>query len=1025
MEEELIHLFQAIKNNSTINEAQPRLIELLNTPDVFEAFFSILRDEKGLIQNKKDASVFLKVAIRDQFFINVQGEFNEELMNFVKSQILEILFQIRDQYIIEVLVGSIEMIVTNSQNKIDSWPDLLPAAIEAIQDPATINSSIAVLSSCIPFIPQQSIVESLEQFVQIIDVGINFDQWPVRAEAFEILQKITPYIIEAGGDISSQVSVFLTYPQTPANLANNYLFRIWVVIQVLASKGYISEEQILAIHPIVMQIATNTSVDANTRLLIMHFVLSILPGLNEEQLGQIFDLNFEFASAIVNESKSVEPLLFQIIEQALTDLDLESVYGMLKERIMHSFESENVNLQAFSVYALSSILLYGPEAARDEIEFVDDILNHAIESNNTLLQQAACYTLDCLDETFPGAQILCSSYIMKIVPFLQSTDTNLKTLAFSALHCLCQLLDGEVEGFFQACWELHESLSNESDFDSFASLFADALSRTEISDEDMAAVIEYVSPYFAEDVDDAAPVLLIVSSIINCDEGQAESLLPPAMDLCNRALYSTNDQTKINAIDFIQAIIQNYSQVIVENYKPVLHRIKRIAKSILEADETTTQQEHVANEEEEAEEEEQLEPPSDTEQADGENANEEEEDDDEDDSRETVYVAAIQTMASVAKQLKHKRYAKEIQECILYALTLDETITSMYDAASNIAKLLYRRDAKQLFLNLHDIIIDEKNPHTVSDALQPYTKLVKHACNRNKELFVSKSYEVLEAFFDGNLPSLGGVKPLEGRSDYVLMTNIAYLLTEIVRIPNREGVDQLCQCMLQILQVEGHMAAYSFLAAYSDAISYDTCSPEMTAALFEIIPSLVESTQEPDLQQNICFLLNILVKKNQGMLEDIMGFFPTVWEWFSTGLQQDNGYQGLVSNAASLFMTLAVLNPAFPDEAIEAAFTQYPPYDTSETKPMTDMILRFFNERSQFNGELLAVAVVSICNLLVMPENEILENKVTPEQITGLQQLLRQIASMGEGITQIIANQFEKNSTKLEKISQILQPASN
>ena len=256
------------------------------------------------------------------------------------------------------------------------------------------------------------------------------------------------------------------------------------------------------------------------------------------------------------------------------------------------------------------------------------------------------------------------------------------------------------------------------------------------------------------------------------------------------------------------------------------------------------------------------------------------------------------------------------------------------------------------------------------------------------------------------------------------MTNIAYLITEIIRIPNKEGVDQLCQCMLQILQVEGHMAAYSFLAAYSDAIAYDTCSPENTSALFELLPGLIESAQEPDLQQNICFLLNILVKKNQSLINDIMGFFPSVWEWFSQGIQQDNGYQGLVSNAASLFMTLAVYNPSFPEEAIEAAFTQYPPYDTSETKPMTDMILRFFSQRTEFNGELLAVAAVSICNLLVLPENEIIENKVTTEQIASLQQLLRQIASMSESIPQIIEEQFGKTNTKLTKISQILQATS-
>ena len=1018
MQEELIALFAATKNPETVAESSQRLMEIMNNPDVFQAFFEIIQNPAISFDNKKSAAVYIKVALNQNMNLSEEG-INPEVLAFVKSQLLEILFSINDHNLKDIIIGSMELILKTSEGGLDSWPELFTSATGGMTDGKTVSSAIALLSLCMEFIPENTIAESLEQLAGLADEGIKYNEWPVRVSAFEILHKIAKYIIDAGGDISSQIASFLSYPHDAVAFSvNSYLFRIWVIINDFSGNDFVSDEQKSEIFAISMEIARNEAIDVFTRMIILSFNLSVVPLLDEAQLNEVLDINFQLAIKIIEETSNFDPLLVQIIEECLSKLDQDAIFEMLKDRITTVLESEDANGHVFCFYVISELLLYAPEAARGNFEFIQSALETYIESENTNVKQAVCYALDSLDETFVSAQVIASSMLLKVLQLTLSEDADLRTSAFNTAHCLCQLLDTDVEDFFNFCIQNHEELSTPENFESFASIFADAFSRTDVDDGVMEQVIEYVSNFLGEevDIDNAAPALIIISAILQKDEARAETLLGPAMELANRALDSTNDQTKINAFDFISEIFGLFSEAIMTNFRIIPHKIRSIAKSICDTEGAVP--EEVKDEEEE---EEQLEPPSEDEEQEAAQPADEEEEDDDETTRDTVRIAAIETSSIIAKTLKSKRYSKELQECIITALNLDETISSMYDSAKRIAKFLGRSDALQLFLNLNDIILFDKNPRTVSDALNPYTKLIKYACPKNKDKFLENAITVVSEFFDGNLPSTKKEKPLEGRCDYVLMTNIAYLITEIVKVPNPEIVDQICAYMLEIISVPGHIASYSFLAAFTDAIQYDSCSQEKTQELLSILGDLIGSAEEPDIMQNICYLLNVLAKKNQALVSSIMEYLPAINEWYSQSIEQENGYQNLISNIGSLYMTLANFVPDFPEELTVVAFEQYPPYDTTETSSMTDMILKFFQSHTEFSGPLLSAAVLAISRLLVLTDIELQECKITQQQYDAVKQLFKTIVSSNQAVSELIQTEFAQYSTKLAKLSQILE----
>jgi len=301
-------------------------------------------------------------------------------------------------------------------------------------------------------------------------------------------------------------------------------------------------------------------------------------------------------------------------------------------------------------------------------------------------------------------------------------------------------------------------------------------------------------------------------------------------------------------------------------------------------------------------------------------------------------------------------------------------------------------------------------------------KLVHKASAENQQSFRESAMSVLVSFFNGQLTCLHEVSPLEGKADINLMIQVAYLISEVVRFVGQEEINEICSSMLSILQVQGNISAYAYIGAFSDVVKFGKMTEPILHQIFEILPAVIEAaSQDPDLQQNISFLLNTIVQKYPALVGDVMSIFPTIWGWFTSEVDGGSGYQYFLSNAASLFLSLAISVNPFPEEAVVAAFQQFPPYDYKETVAMCNLIITFFSAQRELSGDTIAAAVKAIANLLLMPEADRTKRKITPQLFESMRNLLKTILGRNDEALQFLHAAFQKSRSKMSKLTELLQ----
>ena len=551
MAEDLVQLLTLSLQNETAGEVSGPLTEALQTPEIFAQLFEIVATETIPIKVRESAAVSIGRAFSLQ-----QQTIDESLIQTIKEQLQTLLFtQIPpdiSQKIIGVAVKIFEKV------KLAGWPELLGIAITAAAQPEFFNISLLIISSLVKFLPTQIITENLEQLFTLANTATHntSNSWEQRKAGFNIIATIIKKVqeLEILGDIQEYISPILEYPHD-ATLFNTiptkqHIEDIWIAIDSLAVSNIIPPTFYEHLLPLIFEISSNAAINADDRSKVLHTIIGILPELSEEQIVSLFDLIFD-----IGKSSGQDSSVFSIIEVCFEDLDNEMIYTLIKERLEAAIQSQNVELIAFGIKALSIVVTFSPEIAVADIGFINDSLKACLETQNETLAESVCDFLNSLDETFSTATVMCSNMLMAILPFLVSENPSLKRVAFSAVHGLCDMIDCEIEGFFETAWQLKEQIAAE-DLESYTSILGASIRYADLGDEELDALMEYINELFSseEDIDITVAALNLVSAILQYDDSQAEDLLPPSFELALQALSSTNRQTQTSVIDFIGEI---------------------------------------------------------------------------------------------------------------------------------------------------------------------------------------------------------------------------------------------------------------------------------------------------------------------------------------------------------------------------------------------------------------------------------------------------------------------------------------
>ena len=710
----------------------------------------------------------------------------------------------------------------------------------------------------------------------------------------------------------------------------------------------------------------------------MLVIMSLIPKSDGVKSTQIAEMTLRIAHDYVDESEMQARDFLGPLVMSFQRLPGDEIYGVLKPMITAFFQGD-VPAHVVAINVIEILLVQAPETAYKDSEFLLGTLLAELNRDSSLIAEAVCWAVSVFDQSYGSILVYIPRFLPKLVPFLISPDSELRTAASEALHGLVQRIDSHIDGLFKAFWDIKDNIPPD-EFEGFADFLASAIEKsTDFGDAEMGTLVDFVLQFFAQNGSDcirASEILQIVYAIITHTDSLAERLDPVVIPIVD-AFFSQLDKTEIvQAIDpvlmYIECMFKVFGPGAQERYGKYVEPVANLA----------------LNEE----------------------------------TPDRILVSAFSVCCKIAKITRNVELAVRMQErCSLNLDTNEEAlVTESLEATCDIAKLLPPEEAKQLFLILVEFIHDNGDPSICSSAMKPLEKMLSASGDANKAFFLQQGYSLVSKFLEGELACMNGVKPAEGKCDHFLLIAVLSLITKIVRTPS-EHVDKLCMFCLSLLKSPDSAATFGVIGACSEAVKYGTCSKGIVEQLLSLSQSLMNDTKDPDVRQNITYLMNIIIQKVPELMPTVAQFVPLIWTWFEEGQASPIGNQLLVSNVASFILQFVASGGQLANESqLILSIGQLPPFDTQETVPMIGNLRAILSAGGQ-SLDVLKQSALAVSKVLLLNEGDKEEHHVTGEVMGTLVPMLKQLVQQNGEIASFIQEQYANSKMNLAKLTKYMQ----
>ena len=859
-----------------------------------------------------------------------------------------------------------------------SWDEVLDAVILPCWSSQKGLQALMLLNQAASNLSEQCVAARSQEIAAIIEFGFQSD-WTEKVVAanvfFEVLR-----VWNGKVDVGKywQKVVEMTGATDVPN--PDVLVMLWKGVQEPIERELVSDEVLGVLYSHAIAFASCTSLSAERRYVPMLAIMSLILKSDGVKFTQIAEVTLRIAHDYVDEEEMQGRDFLAPLAMSFQRLPGDEIYSVLKPMITTFFQGD-LPAHVVAINVIEILLVHAPETAYKDSEFLLGTLLAELDRQSSLIAEAVCWAVNVFDQSYGSILVYIPRFLPKLVPFLVSPDSELRTAASDALHGLVQQIDSHVDGLFKAFWDIKDNIPQE-EFVGFADFLASAIEKsTDFGDAEMETLVDFVMQYLTQSGSDcirASEILHIVSAIVTHTDSLAERLDPVVIPVVD-AFFSQLDKVEIvQAVDpvlmYIECMFKVFGPGAQERYGKYVEPVATLALNEVP------------------------------------------------DTPDSILISAFSVCCSIAKVTKNVELAVRMQERCSLNLDIDEdsVLTESLEATCDIAKLLPPQEAKQLFLILVEFINDNSDPSICSSAMKPLEKMLAASGDENKAFFLQQGYSLVSKFLEGGLACMNGVKPTEGKCDHHLLTAVLSLITKIVRTPS-EHVDKLCMFTLSLLKSPNSAATFSVIGVCSEAVKYGTCSKGIVEQLLSLSQSLMADTKDPDVRQNITYLMNIIIQKVPELMATVTQFVPLIWTWFEEGQANPIGNQLLVSNVASFILQFAASGGQLANESqLILSIGQLPPYDIQETVPMIGNLRAILSAGGQ-SLDVLKQSALAVSKVLLLNEGDKEEHHVTGEVMGTLVEMLKQLVQQNGEIATFIQEQYANSKMNLAKLTKYMQ----
>lgn len=283
--------------------------------------------------------------------------------------------------------------------------------------------------------------------------------------------------------------------------------------------------------------------------------------------------------------------------------------------------------------------------------------------------------------------------------------------------------------------------------------------------------------------------------------------------------------------------------------------------------------------------------------------------------------------------------------------------------------------------------------------------------------YIQLADEVFESVSSGNIPFLEGKKLKESGAASFVFPAFCTFCSALLELSSPSS-DQIVEYLLEWYNLDDELAHFEVSRAFIALLDGNAVSEEKTNEVLRSVLDDIEKASEPSLQQNIVYFLNLLVQRHENLIEIIKGYLGQINDWYNNAKAEKVGYQDLLANIASLYLSLAV-KVDLDNSYCSAALEQFPPYDYSEAKTMSMNIITLYNN-GKLVGDLANETAYAIARLITWDDEKVAKADLDQEIIEELIAIFRNIVSQNQQILNELERLYKKMKPKMRKLNSVL-----
>ena len=825
----------------------------------------------------------------------------------------------------------------------------------------------------------ETIEDLLNFFIDVFNITFQLQSHDILSLSTSLFSTIICKVI----DNSDQVQNFNDFFLKIVNISNftnefndEYFIKFWNSISKLNSLSIFEDFLINDLTLNSLKICNDNNQSILRRSLVLDSLYPIIQDLSsysEEILSSCLDI----CSSFIEEDHIMPLEILEHFEAAVYYFPRDQIYPLIQSCIINSLNSESISHQTSALLIFRIIITVAPDCAQKDISFILEFIQNALHSNELILQEAACTVLEVFSDGYQSLNCFGPQFLPQIVPLLISESSDLRTHAYKALFGLMEKMDATIPRFSSDLLKLLDQIP-ENDLSNFIRIVTRAIDLSEdFDDEQCDTVLELIFKVLeSNNIEYISSSFQIGISLLKQDEVHIEIILEHLLPSVNIILEMDQHETNSIIIDTIQFLgdvslyLRDTTPTIIGPYIDKISNFLKNEKSSIRNS----------------------------------------------------------SLVSISKILK---YCLEYHSILLPLVIsqIDSNFLSEKESSQdsaieslNLLRKILEPDSLKLFYErLFDIILSETSrPILISNCLISASKLINSSNNtENLNYFGNLGMQLLTKIEQIELPILDG-KPLlrNGVSTFLFNSICRYFKSLLSR--SQGNSDQICLFLLPWFSENSELDHFAVSGTFIEAIKSNSVSQQIRQTILEAIVNDISFATDPSLQQNIVYFLNLLLQITDEFILPIIDIIPSIEKWRQVAKDSKFGYQDVLANISSLYLTLSNKYDNFDLIKINYALQEFPPSDLSECLSMSKCIINLFNKRNILNEPVLNSMGLAIARFIVW-EDSLIEKSHLPEDIfNSLINIFRNLCQNNESLIKNIERIYLKTKGKFKKISTIL-----